>query len=199
VTLDPEVTTALLCMVDAVRQMLSQIETAGEEGERDDSALIATLTRLQQAPAAPGEAPTEFAGPIASAMPVESVERVEAEEKKVSVSAPAPAKASSAVGLPRNIGEILMQQAGVTSTEILLAVKRQNEGDPRHLGEILVEHGATGPSDVVDALRVQQSSRPPTAASDSTIRVDVGLLDKVMNLVGSWCWRATRCCNSPTA
>ena len=184
VTLDPEVTTALLCMVDAVRQMLSQIETAGEEGERDDSALIATLTRLQQAPAAPGEAPTEFAGPIASAMPVESVERVEAEEKKVSVSAPAPAKSSSAVGLPPNIGEILMQQAGVTSTEILLAVKRQNEGDPRHLGEILVEHGATRPSDVVDALRVQQSSRPPTAASDSTIRVDVGLLDKVMNLVG---------------
>jgi len=34
-TLNPEITTALLSMVDAVRQMLSQIEKTGEEGERD--------------------------------------------------------------------------------------------------------------------------------------------------------------------
>src|SRR5580693_8067267 len=33
-TLSPELTTALLGMVDAVRQMLNQIETAGQEGER---------------------------------------------------------------------------------------------------------------------------------------------------------------------
>src|ERR1700739_2160144 len=50
--LTPEITTALLSMVDAVRQMLSQIETGGQEGERDDSVLIATLTQLQQTPAA---------------------------------------------------------------------------------------------------------------------------------------------------
>src|SRR5437660_2873517 len=47
-TLNPEITTALLSMVDAVRQMLQQIENIGQEGERDDSLLIATLTRLQQ-------------------------------------------------------------------------------------------------------------------------------------------------------
>jgi hypothetical protein len=34
--------------VDAVRQMLSSIETAGNEGERKDQELIATLTRLRQ-------------------------------------------------------------------------------------------------------------------------------------------------------
>src|SRR5271167_2127357 len=50
--LTPEITTALLNMVDVVRQMLSQIETAGQEGERDDSVLISTLTRLLQLPAA---------------------------------------------------------------------------------------------------------------------------------------------------
>ena len=54
-TLNPEITTALLSMVDAVRQMLRQIETAGQEGERDDSVLIATLTRLQQPPEAPAD------------------------------------------------------------------------------------------------------------------------------------------------
>jgi len=49
--LDGEITTALLTMVDAVRQMLTSIETSGLEGERDDSALISELTRLQRAEA----------------------------------------------------------------------------------------------------------------------------------------------------
>src|SRR5271166_2344398 len=46
--LNLEITTALLAMVDAVRQMLASIEATGAEGERDDSQLIAALTRLQQ-------------------------------------------------------------------------------------------------------------------------------------------------------
>jgi two-component system chemotaxis sensor kinase CheA len=152
--LNPEITTALLGMVDAVRQMLSQIETTGQEGERDDSRLIATLTRLQQ----PHEAPA----------------------KKVVV--PLPESTSEALAAPSSIGDILMQTAGVTPAEIQFATEKQNEGDPRRLGEILVEQGAARPADIVDALRIQQSSR--AQASDSSIRVDVGLLDKVMNLVG---------------
>ncbi len=39
--LHPALTTALLAMVDAVRQMLASIEAAGNEGERDDRGLIA--------------------------------------------------------------------------------------------------------------------------------------------------------------
>jgi two-component system chemotaxis sensor kinase CheA len=149
-TLNPELTTALLSMVDAVRQMLGQIETSGQEGERDDSVLIATLTRLQQPPQAPAPAPVAEAAVEAPPLP--------------------------------SIGEILMERAGVTPSAVMLAVKQQKEGDPRHLGEILVEQGAAQPGDVVDALRIQQVSR--ATALDSTIRVDVGLLDKLMNLVG---------------
>ena len=153
--LNQEITTALLGMVDAVRQMLGSIEASGAEGERDDTKLIATLTRLQQ----PSEPPAK------------------------SRSAPMPDATIEAVAPQPSIGDILMQQAGVTQAEILRAAKQQNEGDPRRLGEILVEQGAVKPADIVDALRVQ-SSRAHAAASDSTIRVDVGLLDKVMNLVG---------------
>ncbi len=149
-TLNPELTTALLGMVDAVRQMLSNIETAGQEGERDDAKLIATLTRLQQ--------PPEAAAKSADSEPAE---------------APAP-----------RIGDILMERAGVAASEVHRAIELQAKGDPRHLGEILVEQGAARPADVVDALRIQQSSRGQGGASDSTIRVDVGLLDKVMNLAG---------------
>ena len=155
-TLNPELTTALLGMVDAVRQMLKEIESNGHEGERDDSLLIATLTRLQRPPEAPAKSEV----------------------------APVPESTSEAVALPSSIGDILMQRAGVTPAEIRLAIKKQKEGDPRHMGEILVEQGATRSADVVDALRIQQSSRAHATASDSTIRVDVGLLDNVMNLVG---------------
>src|SRR5216684_8266580 len=155
-TLNPELTTALLGMVDAVRQILGSIDVSGGEGERDDTKLIATLTRLQQSPEAPAK------GEVA----------------------PVPEHTFEAAELPSSIGDILMQRAGVTQAEILLAVEKQKEGDPRRMGEILVEQGAARPADVVDALRIQQSSRAAAAASDSTIRVDVALLDKVMNLVG---------------
>ncbi len=155
-TLNPEITTALLGMVDAVRQMLGSIEASGNEGERDDTKLIATLTRLQQPPEAPAKSEV----------------------------ASVPESTAEADDLPANIGDLLMQRAGVTPAEIQFAAKQQKEGDPRHMGEILVEQGAARPADVVDALRVQQSSRAQATASDSTIRVDVGLLDKVMNLVG---------------
>ena len=161
-TLNPELTTALLGMVDAVRQMLGSIEASGSEGKRNDGKLIATLTRLQQLP----EAPAKSKAPTKSKV------------------APVPESTAEAVASPANIGDILMQRAGVTAAEVRLAAKTQKEGDPRHMGEILVEQGAARPADVVDALRVQQSSRAQATASDSTIRVDVGLLDKVMNLVG---------------
>jgi two-component system, chemotaxis family, sensor kinase CheA len=155
-TLTPEITTPLLGMVDAIRQMLGSIEASGSEGERDDGRLIATLTRLQQPPEVSAKSPV----------------------------APAPESAPDAGPSPSNLGDILIQRAGATAAEVQLAAKTQREGDPRHLGEILVEQGAVRPADIVDALHVQQSSRAQTAAADSTIRVDVGLLDKVMNLVG---------------
>src|SRR5579863_2565472 len=44
--LNPDIATALLAMVDAIRQMLGSIEADGNEGERDDEALVQTLTKL---------------------------------------------------------------------------------------------------------------------------------------------------------
>jgi two-component system chemotaxis sensor kinase CheA len=142
-TLTPEITTALLDTVDAVRQMLDHIEREGSEGERNDGPLIDTLTTLQQVPAAQA---SEQTGP--------------------------------------SIGEILMERAGVSQEVILQAAEKQKKGDPRHLGEILVEQKAVRPSDVVEALRIQQSSRASGGVLDSSVRVDVHLLDKLMNLVG---------------
>lgn len=58
--LDPPRTSALLAMVDAIRQMLSCIESDRNEGSVDYSELVETLTRLQSE-----SAPAEAAPPAA--------------------------------------------------------------------------------------------------------------------------------------
>ena len=157
-TLSAEITTALLAMVDAVRQMLGSIEATGNEGERNDQELIATLTRLLPTKAEPNPVP-----------------------------GPAPAKEEapkndSLQPMP-NLGDILISQGVVKADDVHEAAQQQSTGDPRHIGEILVEKGAAKPQDVLEAINVQQQARGQSA-SDSTIRVDVSLLDQLMNLVG---------------
>ncbi|MGA2423781.1 MAG: chemotaxis protein CheA [Terriglobales bacterium] len=189
--LDRDITSALLAMVDAVRQILASIEATGVEGERDDDGLISRLTRLQGVPEAvheiktPGAKTQEVEAPEVAVQEVKVQEIKAQEEVKAQEieAAPVTESASEAAAvLPNNIGDILMQQAGVTSAEIVRAAEEQKAGDPRHLGEILVEQGAARPADVVDALRAQAARGQ--SASDSTIRLDVSLLDQLMNLVG---------------
>jgi two-component system chemotaxis sensor kinase CheA len=79
------------------------------------------------------------------------------------------------------IGELLVQ-SGVTRSAVTEALRQQREGDGRRLGEILISQGAAKPEAVLDALNKQGEGHSVTASSN--IRVDVGLLDKVMNLVG---------------
>ncbi len=81
------------------------------------------------------------------------------------------------------IGEILVEKGHAKAEQVEKALKQQEEGDPRHLGEILVEQAKVKPSAVVDALKNQAEVRGQMV-SDSNIRVDVSLLDKLMNLVG---------------
>jgi two-component system, chemotaxis family, sensor kinase CheA len=157
-TLNTEITTALLAMVDAVRQMLGSIDTMGNEGERNDQELIATLARLIQ----PESAANEEAAPAPKA-----------EE---------PAK-SGEVPPDANIGEILIKRGATKVIDVYDAVQRQSSGDPRHVGEILVEKGAVKPQDLVEALNLQQQARA-ASTSDSTIRVEVSQLDRLMNRVG---------------
>lgn len=167
-TLNPELTTALLAMVDAVRQMLAAIETAGSEGERNDQELIATLTRLLQ----PEGASNRPAEPV----PVQPA------PAQPGVPTPIQMPTSDSAPPAANLGDILISSGVATASEVSEAVAQQNTGDPRRVGEILVEQGAVKPHDVLDALHVQQAHGQ--SASESTIRVDVGLLDQLMNLVG---------------
>ncbi len=157
--LGPEITTALLRMIDAIRQMLQSIETTENEGERKDENLIETLTTLQKGRtghAAEPESSSSKSTPLGTAPPAPQT--------------------------TPNVGDILIEKGAADPADVDSAVRVQQEGDPRHLGEIMVEQGSVKSQQVLEALQTQQSSRG--AVSESSIRVDVGLLDKLMNLVG---------------
>jgi len=155
--LTAEITTALLTMVDAVREMLKSIEADGKEGQRNDQELISTLARLLE-PASPTPIPEK--------------------ESAETVIACNPGEPS----IP-NLGEILIKRGVAKISDVHNAVEQQKSGDPRHVGEILVEKGAVKSHDIVDALNAQQQARGQSA-SDTTIRVDVSQLDRLMNRMG---------------
>ena len=140
------ITDALLGMVDAVREMLASIEANGDEGKREDSALIKRLTALQKGidpeavPAKPG-----------------AIEGVE----------PASPLEDWRFGAIANDG-------------VDCVLKAQAKGDPRHVGKNSRNPG----SDVLQTLQAQGEECNSAAISDSSIRVDVGLLNKLINLVG---------------
>ncbi len=183
-TLTPEMTSALLAMVDAVRALLGQIEESGQEGDRDHSALIATLTALQQGDAAPAagteEPTTHSATSNDSAASKDSANKDDA--GSATDDAPADDATPVAAGDDALLGELLVTQGAVTEDEVILALAAQEVGDDRRIGEILVNVGDTTPEAVAAALDTQHEGR--RSAADSTIRVDVDLLDTLMNLVG---------------
>src|SRR5574341_85773 len=183
----PPITDALLALVDAVREMLASIEATGNEGERNDSVLIATLDRLQKpdkAVAATGsESMAAVPHPSISAEPAMKTKKASkaAGSKKDKAAVADMAAPPSSAPAPK-FGKILVNHAQVSFEEIDRALEEQAKGDFRRVGEILVQQGAVKPAEVFAALQNQGEGR--AAVSDSTIRVDVGLLDKLMNLVG---------------
>ena len=84
--------------------------------------------------------------------------------------------------MSKPIGEVLIESGKATAREVIEALQAQAAGDPRHLGEILVERKAVDPQEVVQALRSQEVAA--IGVSESNVRVHVGLLDKLMSLVG---------------
>lgn len=140
-TLDPSITSALLAMVDAIRQMLSCIEESQNEGDVDYSELIETLTTLLKG---------ESAGV-----------------------APAPAETSSVEAQVETQVEASEEVAPVSQDEPpaqVLVPEIKSEESP-----------AATPAEPSGGVEKKQEGR---GMADTNIRVDVNLLDQLMNLVG---------------
>ena len=156
-TVNPEITSALLATVDAVRYMLGEIESSGQPGEKDFGELIAVLARLNDVKAAasgPGGATTSCAGAAPSVTPAQVPEPVEG------TPASDRTPAASANGAPAPDAKTPPPPAPPT-----------------------MPHSPAGTPDPAPALHEAPEARN-SVVSDSTIRVDVKLLDKLMNLVG---------------
>jgi len=174
--LAPERTTALLSLVDAVRQMLGNIEASGNEGERNDGQLVETLKRLQK---------DGMGAESEGAIETSTAAKKEAEKKANAESAESAENAEKNEEAPKpskQLGKILVEMGTVTAEDVAYGVQKQLEGDKRSIGEILVERGMLKSQDLMAAVQVQQAAR--SLVSESSIRVDVALLDRLMNLVG---------------
>ncbi len=199
-TLNPERTTALLGMVDAVRQMLKKIESTGQDGEIDYPELRETLTRLQTVVV--GDAgSTADATAQPSPLRVEKPEKLEEgslspkeddlpsrEEAALPAPVEPPAKPrkkgdeSQPQPAKGKIGGLLVERGAVQAEDLALAMQEQEKGDRRRLGKIPVGLGLAKPEDVMAAQHILET-RPRDTAPE-TIRVGVNLLDNLMTLVG---------------
>lgn len=154
--LTPEITSALLRLVDAVRAILADIEATATDGENSFPELVELLTRLQKgepAPAAVEEAPKKGARKAASP-------RKGGKGAPVAVAAEAPVAAVA----PAPSAPVARAPAVVDDAPV----------DPP--AQVVASPSAPDPIET----RAPQSSQ----ASDNNIRVDVSHLDKLMNLVG---------------
>ncbi|GIM93600.1 chemotaxis protein CheW [Paractinoplanes toevensis] len=177
----PATITVLLAMIDGVRSILSSIEENGTENDVDIDSILAQVHAQMNA----GEAAAEAAAAPAAEAPAETAETAEtAAETPVPLEEAPPAVRPEPEPVEEQrkpIGELLVESGGAQPQDVGSALAQQLEGDERKLGTILLEEGKAKPAAVNEAL---QQQAPKRSIADSAIRVDVDLLDTLLNMVG---------------
>ena len=183
--INPDIAGALLATVDVVRTMLKEIEATGAPEERDYSALIGLLVRLNEGESgasavaeevAPTPTPTPTPAPVAeAASPAASPSSASAPAAAAAavVSAPTPPPAVApvvAVSAPAPTPVLPSAPAAVSPTPSTAPA-------PVAASPVLSAPKPSGGSS-------ESGDHKPSSAADTSIRVDVGLLDKLVNLVG---------------
>ncbi len=182
----PEIASALLAVVDVIRRILASIEQAGGEGDGEYSALIKEVDRLREggqaqtpavavAPAAAGADPPVTAEWPAVQVPQASPPAPPAPQR---VEATRPAVLDQTVELAPPL--LVRQPEAVPSPPAPAPLAASAPSPSKGIAA-----SSRGPSVEAKGLAVPEESEPRSSAvSDSAIRVDVGLLDKLMTLVG---------------
>lgn len=207
-TLNPEIGSALLAAVDGMRQMLTAIASTGQDGEETFSEVIEALQRLHSSAPAPSQpasppsvppigavaarpasipqqpaTPSPVSAPLASACSAAPAASTAAVPEPVAAPSAARTKEKRFQPQPGKLGSILIERKLIQPDDLSRALESQEAGDARPVGEILVSAGVVTAAEVADALRALDEARNQSV-QDSTIRVNVTLLDRLMNLVG---------------
>jgi two-component system chemotaxis sensor kinase CheA len=161
--LNPALVSLILETVDATRKVLASIEASGKEGPLRFEDLTERLRLAAQLPAA-GEK---------TAAPVQPPPVPAAVEKPVVPVQPAPA----ALPVPKAPAPVEKASAPTPVTE-------QSETEQRIAQRRVEEERRAEEERRQEAGRREEDSERHPAAADANIRVGVGLLDKLMDLVG---------------
>jgi two-component system chemotaxis sensor kinase CheA len=175
----PDTITVLLLCIDGVRSILASIEENGSEAEVDIESMIVRIKAQMDAPtdAAAAAAPAA-AAPAAEAAPAAPAEAPASVEQETPAARPSPDPVSDQ---RQPLGQMLVDAGAAQPSDVASALQQQIEGDDRKLGTILLDEGKAQPAAVSEAL---QSQAPKRSIADSAIRVDVDLLDTLLNMVG---------------
>ena len=162
-----EIATALLAMLDAVRTMLAEVERTEGDGEEGYPALIETLHRLKEGgSAAPPPAPPSIEAPPPPAVDPPPAATVLPEPSPL-LPTPAP--------LPPPVSAVSPSAPPLAPPPAPRPVMAAPvAASPEPVAAPIPERAVAAPA---------PSAGQPTIA-ESSIRVDVPLLDKLMNLVG---------------
>ena len=188
--MSPEIADALLAMSDAVNAILQTIERTGEEGDVDNSALIQTLAALQSD--APAPAPKPEAVPVATsrvALP-KMVGEILIDSGLVSLNEVSLAVHEQELGDQRGLGKILAEHGAATPAEVEAIIEAaQPAATPATPAPVAVTKTPPKAEVVPPAAKGGVAKAPSGGAaqpslSSATVRVDVRLLDELMNLVG---------------
>jgi two-component system chemotaxis sensor kinase CheA len=165
----PATITALLTMVDGVRALLAEIEASSTEGDVEITAAIDAVNRQLNDPGAAAEPQAVPAAPAP----------VAAEPAAVAPVAAAPA-APAAVEVPAAAAPVAAPVAPVAPAPVQVPAPVEI---PAVVEPVTVDLPVAGEADWVGA-GAEDHAQHRRSIADTAIRVDVDLLDSLMNLVG---------------
>ncbi len=160
ITADPPVITALLELLDGLRAILKTIEAQQNEGQGDDAALITHLEQLQAAARSPSP-------PVLPAKPARRAARTSQPRRSKAGAEPTPPPSSGFTA---------------ATPPPVAAVATAEPQPPESSKPAAVAHSEPIPAAAAPAPKGRATES--ASAAESTLRVDVTLLNRMMNLVG---------------
>jgi two-component system chemotaxis sensor kinase CheA len=176
IELTDERSNALLSMVDTVRALLTSIEQNGAEVEGDDSELLSLLSSLREDTPAAEAPPATAPEPESVSDAAEPVDGTGTSEDTDPGQEPEP---SEPVAQPSDGSDGTSEPEPAPAPHVEPATPHPPA--PRSpVGEALVEQGATAPP----ATTEPEAADGRRSVQESSVRIDVELLDSLMRLVG---------------
>jgi two-component system chemotaxis sensor kinase CheA len=175
-----EITDVLLELVDGVRRILNAIEATGEEGEHDFGGLIDRLSRLRETPESePTPVTAESSEPAEPAKATQPAKPAKAAKRRGRRSAPAASAEEPSEPVSAEEPLPVAAEEAPTPDEVMQELETSLLDDERNLE-------ADEPVPAADESAPGDSTRDAgvVAVSESNVRVDVRILDRLMDLVG---------------